>query len=197
MCGIGCFPDNRYFAFMGNTVADPKDEGEGEKKGRVGELGRIASAAYIRQRVPVSELGKERKGGDRRPGMNAESATAMCFGDYLRSLRLERHISLRDFAKATQSDPGNISRIERGLLPAPRDRDILGRYARALGLAEGEDVWYRLYDLAASEAGRIPPDLMERDDVVEILPAFFRTIRGQKPTEDDMRKLLDKLKEQR
>lgn len=129
--------------------------------------------------------------------MNAERATAARFGDYVRGLRLDRHISLREFAKATHSDPGNISRIERGILPAPRDHEILARYARALSLAEGEDAWYRLYDLAASEGGRIPPDLMQRDEVVEILPAFFRTIRGQKPTEDDMRKLLDKLKEQR
>jgi len=64
-----------------------------------------------------------------------------------------------------------------------------------VGLKEGDDAWYRLFDLAAAEAGRIPPDLMDREEVVGMLPAFFRTIRGQKPTEDDMKRLLNKLRE--
>lgn len=127
--------------------------------------------------------------------MSEQPDAELRFGAYLRQLRMKARISLRDFAKATGSDPGNISRLERGQLSPPRGRGILSRYAQGVGLQEGDDAWYRLFDLAAAEAGRIPPDLMDRTEVVEMLPAFFRTIRGRKPTEEDMRRLLRKLQD--
>jgi hypothetical protein len=35
---------------------------------------------------------------------------------------------------------------------------------------------------------------MAEREVVRMLPAFFRTLRGQKPTKEEMRKLADKIK---
>ena len=43
--------------------------------------------------------------------------------------------------------------------------------------------------------GMIPQDLMDDAELVKKLPAFFRTLRGQKPTEDELRKVLQKIKE--
>lgn len=126
--------------------------------------------------------------------MNEQQSANLRFAEYFRSLRKERRISLRDFSVATGADPGNISKMERGLLQAPKDEAILARYARALNLDEGDEGWQMFFDLAAASTGRVPSDLMEDDAVVAMLPAFFRTIRGQKPTDDDMRRLLDKLK---
>ena len=127
--------------------------------------------------------------------MQKDTADRMTFGAYLRRLRVEQRISLRKFCREVGADPGNISKLERGRLPPPRDTKILSRYAAGVGLSEGEDAWYRFFDLAAAETGRLPPDLKERNEVVGMLPAFFRTIRGQKPTEDEMRRLLAKLEE--
>ncbi len=76
----------------------------------------------------------------------------------------------------------------------PQDRDILTRYAQALGLVEESIEWYHFFDLAAASRGMIPKDLMEDEELVRQLPAFFRTLRGQKPTEEELRKIVHTIK---
>ena len=115
------------------------------------------------------------------------------FAGFFRTLRKERRITLRAFCEAAGADPGNISRMERAAMIPPQDRDILERYAKALDLAEGSDEWYLFFDLAAADQGMIPRDLMEDEALVKQLPAFFRTLRGQKPTEEELRKVVQKL----
>ncbi len=116
------------------------------------------------------------------------------FGEFFKGLRKEKRITLRDFCLRASADPANISRLERGAMPPPQDSDILERYAKALGLKAGSNDWYNFFDLAAADRGIIPKDIMSNHEVVEMLPAFFRTLRGQKPTEDEMRKLAAKIK---
>jgi transcriptional regulator with XRE-family HTH domain len=115
------------------------------------------------------------------------------FGAYFQELRKARRITLRDFCKKAQADPGNISKMERGILQPPQ-HDILLRYAEALGVNEGSEEWYRLTDLAAVDRGVVPKDLMSEKEVVEALPAFFRTLRGQKPTEEELVSLVEKIR---
>ncbi len=117
------------------------------------------------------------------------------FGAYFKVLRKEKRITLRDFCEKAGADPGNISRMERGGMIPPQDRDILSRYALALGLEEASNEWYYFFDLAAADRGMIPHDLMEDEDLVRKLPAFFRTLRGQKPTEEELHKIVRKIKE--
>ena len=124
--------------------------------------------------------------------MNTE--TAIHFGEILESLRKRNRMTLRDFCKAAGADPGNISKLERGILRPPQDQDILARYAKALGVEKGSDDWYRLCDSAAADQGIVPRDLMKDEEVVKMLPAFFRTMRGQKPTEAEMRALVEKIR---
>ena len=116
------------------------------------------------------------------------------FGKYLKALRKEKRIGLRDFCRKAEADPGNISRMERGLMPPPQSEDILRRYATAAGVEYGSDDWYRLVDLAAADKGIVPRDLLENEEVVQMLPAFFRTLRGQKPTKEEMKRLAEKLR---
>ncbi len=116
------------------------------------------------------------------------------FAELFKTLRKERRITLRAFCDKAEADPGNISRMERGAMPPPQDRDILIRYTQALGIPEGSDDWYLFFDLAAADRGIIPKDIMEDDELVKQLPAFFRTLRGQKPTEEDLRKVVEKIK---
>ena len=116
------------------------------------------------------------------------------FAEFFKSLRIERRITLRDFCAAAAADPGNISRMERGAIIPPQDREILARYAQALNLKEGSDEWYLFFDLAAADRGMIPKDLMDDAELVKQLPAFFRTLRGQRPTEKELRKIVDKIR---
>ena len=117
------------------------------------------------------------------------------FGSYLKDLRKQNRVTLREFCRRAEADPGNVSRLERGIVPPPQRRDILERYAAALGIEEGSDEWYSFFDTAAASRGRVPADLMEDRSVVDMLPVFYRTLRGQKPTADDMRRLAEKLRD--
>lgn len=123
--------------------------------------------------------------------MNRETESR--FGAYFQTLRKERRITLREFCKKAHADPGNISKMERGLLQPPQ-HDILRRYATALDVNEGSEEWYRITDLAAVDRGVVPADLMSEKEVVEALPAFFRTLRGQKPTEEELMSLVEKIR---
>jgi hypothetical protein len=40
------------------------------------------------------------------------------------------------------------------------------------------------------DAGRIPNHLLEDEELAAHLPVFFRTLSGQKPSREDMEKLL-------
>jgi transcriptional regulator with XRE-family HTH domain len=117
------------------------------------------------------------------------------FASFFQALRKQRRITLRAFCEAAHADPGNISRLERRYIPPPQDREILCRYAKALNLTEGSDEWYLFFDLAAADRGIIPQDIMDDAELVRELPAFFRTLRGQKPTEAEMQKVIEKIKQ--
>ena len=127
-------------------------------------------------------------------GVNMNDAKTT-FAAYFKALRKEKRITLRAFCETAGADPGNISRMERGGMIPPQDRDILTRYAQALGLVEGSAEWYQFFDLAAAGRGMIPQDRMDNEALVRQLPAFFRTLRGQKPTEEELRKIVHKIKE--
>ncbi len=116
------------------------------------------------------------------------------FASFFQALRKEHRITLRAFCEAAGADPGNISRLERRNIPPPQDREILSRYAKALNLKEGGDEWYLFFDLAAADRGIIPQDIMDDEELVKELPAFFRTLRGQKPTETELRKVIEKIR---
>ncbi len=120
--------------------------------------------------------------------------TSQNFASFFQQLRKSQRITLRAFCEVAQADPGNLSRLERGAIPPPQDREILSRYAKALNLMEGSDEWYLFFDLAAADRGIIPQDIMKDEQLVKELPAFFRTLRGLKPTETEMRKVLEKIR---
>lgn len=101
------------------------------------------------------------------------------FSNLLRKLRAKHGLTLREFCLQNQLDPGNYSRLERGLYPPPQSHEQLEKYARALGLKEGSDEWLELFDVAAATRGEIPRDLLTDAELVEKLPVLFRTLRGQ------------------
>jgi transcriptional regulator with XRE-family HTH domain len=102
------------------------------------------------------------------------------FGEFFRAMRAKRGLSLREFCLGNKLDPGNISRLERGLMTAPESREKLEQYAGALKIKKGSDDWYTFFDLAAAERGKIPDDVLTDEAVVEQLPVLFRTLRGQR-----------------
>ncbi len=116
------------------------------------------------------------------------------FSAMLKRIRLEQGMTLREFCLKNEIDPGNYSRLERGLFPPPESHELLERYAIALGLKSGSDEWLELFDLAAAERGRIPSDIMSDDKLVEKLPVFFRTMRGKSLTSEQLDELVEKIR---
>lgn len=112
------------------------------------------------------------------------------FGSYFKELRVGRKSTLRQFCRAHRYDPGNISKLERGLLPSP-DSDVkLAEYAKALGVRRGSDSWYEFFDLAWTARGKLPPEVLHKRDVVARLPLLFRTLRGHKVSEQKLNELI-------
>ncbi|NOQ22898.1 MAG: helix-turn-helix domain-containing protein [Candidatus Aegiribacteria sp.] len=112
------------------------------------------------------------------------------FGSFLRKRRIEVGLSLRAFCKLAGEYAGNLSKIERGRLAPPDSVEKLEKYAKALGIT-GSDEIRDFLDLARISRGEIPEDILTKDELVNVLPLVFRTVRGQKVKDDDLEKLAD------
>ena len=113
------------------------------------------------------------------------------FGTFFKQRRIPLKKTLRQFCAENNLDPGNISRLERGLMPPPQGSDKLEEYASYLHIKKGTDDWYKFFDLARIEAGRIPDELLKNESVAASLPILFRTLRGQKISEKKLEKLVE------
>lgn len=116
---------------------------------------------------------------------------ATTFGSYFKELRTRKGWTLRQFCEENGYDPGNISRLERGIFPAPESPQELREYAKALGLKEGREEWIEFFDSAAAARGQIPADLQSDKDLVGRLPVLFRTLRGRKVTPEKLDQLVE------
>ena len=117
------------------------------------------------------------------------------FGSFIKEHRIKLGLTLRKFCQQNGLDPGNYSKLERGLLPPPQDKELLEKYAKFLQLKGGSDGWFKFFDQAAAETGRIPDYFMQRRDAVSRLPLIFRTIRGENLSKEELEKLRKKVQE--
>ena len=116
------------------------------------------------------------------------------FGSFFKELRIRQEMTLRQFCNAHGYDPGNISKLERGLLPPPESDAKLTDYAKALRIRRGSDAWYQFFDLARAARGKLPPEVLRKRDVVARLPLLFRTLRGQKVSEQKLNELIEMIR---
>lgn len=118
----------------------------------------------------------------------------MKFGDLVKELRLRSGFGLREFCKKNSHDASNWSKIERSVLLPPSDEKTLIKWAKQLGIEKNSPDWFTFFDLASASRGEIPADIMNDENVVAKLPLFYRTLRGQKPTTEEMKNLAKLLK---
>ena len=124
-----------------------------------------------------------------------DNMEARSFGEYFKALRIKKGLTLRAFCAEYSLDPGNMSKLERGLFAPPQDMDTLKKYAMHLGVKPGSREWHTFVDLAAAGAGRIPDDIASEKSLVQKLPVVFRTLRSKKLTREDLQRLIEKIKE--
>lgn len=117
----------------------------------------------------------------------------LVFGEFVRSIRADHRIGLRQFCQKTGIDPSNWSKIERGINAPPKDERVLTFYAESLGLQKDTQDWQNFFDLAATAKGLLPSDFREQDFVAK-LPAFFRTMRTHDITPDELDRIIQFVK---
>ena len=99
------------------------------------------------------------------------------FGDFVKFKRLATGLSLRRFCQEHNLHAGNISRIERGIMPPPVNSDLLSHYATALGIIPDSVDWLQFHDLAAIANGRIPANVLTDEAMIGQLPLVFSLMR--------------------
>ena len=113
------------------------------------------------------------------------------FSNFIREKRVATGLTLREFCRLARFDASNWSKIERGLLAPPQSKNVLDEIAIILKIESGGQDYKEMTDLAALSS--IPADLIE-SGILEQLPVFFRTVRGEKPTEEELKTLINKIR---
>lgn len=116
------------------------------------------------------------------------------FGEFIKKLRADRRLGLREFCIAIDYDASNWSKVEREVMPPPQNQELFDRIAVILGLSENSKEKELICDYAAIDAGKIPQYVLKDAELVKRLPVFFRTATGKKPTKEDLEKLAEILK---
>lgn len=114
------------------------------------------------------------------------------FGKLLNNLRVKKELSLREVCKLTNYDSSNWSKIERGVLSPPSDKVVLTKWAKILGLKTSQEIASFIDDANIAQ-GIIPQDILS-GNMVELLPAFFRTMRNKKPAKEEIDNLIELLR---
>ncbi len=117
------------------------------------------------------------------------------FGEAIKARRAQLRLTLREFARRSEMDPGNASKVERGRLAPPQTEETLARIATALELPGGSDERQLLLDLAAAGNGRVPTDILTDEDAMARLPVLFRMIRNKSFDGEKVDKLIRSIKE--
>jgi len=111
------------------------------------------------------------------------------FGEFVKAQRVKRGITLRKFCVTVNVDPSNWSRIERGIHPPPKSKTVLEKIAQHLNIERDSEEYVTLFDLAAIDY--IPKDLIGNQRILDSLPVFFRTLRGEKPKKEELDELIE------
>ena len=113
------------------------------------------------------------------------------FGEKFKQLRQKTGMTLRQFCLTHGLDPGNYSRLERGIATPPQSREKLEKLAISLNLEQETDEWYDFFDDAAACNGTIPKYIMDDKELATKLPLVFRTIRGERVDPEKLEKLAE------
>lgn len=116
------------------------------------------------------------------------------FGSLLKELRIKKGLTLRQACKIVDYDPSNWSKIERGLIPPPSNKEILKKWTKVLEIDKNEIQSQNFIDEALIAQGIIPEDILSQAGAADYLPAFFRTLRDKKPTQKEVDRLIELLR---
>ena len=118
---------------------------------------------------------------------------AKTFGKFLKEKRLALNLSLREMARQVGMQPSNYCNTEAGVLPPPPP-EALERISRVLGLKKGATDFETFHDLAAKGRGEIPVDVEQIVKENDLIPAMLRTVEYEKVTKEQLRGIIEDLR---
>ena len=121
-------------------------------------------------------------------------ASTMSFGGFFKERRISLGITLRQFCEKHGFDPGNISKLERGLFAAPQSEEKLEEYAKALELKRGATEWIEFFDLAAVSNRNWDVLRLKDKRLVNRLPLLFRTLDNKELTAEKLDEIIELIK---
>lgn len=120
----------------------------------------------------------------------------MNFGEFFKAKRIEKGLTLRQFCEDNDFDPGNISKLERGVLAAPQTEDKLKKYAKALGLKAGTDEYVEFFDLASASTRHFAVKNINDEGLLRKLPVLFRSLDKKDLTPEQLDRIIQIVKEE-
>lgn len=116
----------------------------------------------------------------------------MKFGQLVKDMRISKQLTLRQFCQELGVDPSNWSKIERDIIPPPRDQEVVKQWADFFDLAGADR--QEFFDAASLARNELPKDMVENDELLAKLPAFFRAMRENEQDEQKLKKLVEEIK---
>lgn len=104
-------------------------------------------------------------------------------------------LTLRQFCQKKGFDPGNISKLERGVFAAPQSEEKLEEYAKALRLKKGDTDWINFFDLAAISNRNLDTMRLNNENLIEKLPVLFRTLDNKELTAEKLDQIIEMIKQ--
>ena len=120
-----------------------------------------------------------------------QTTMKVSFATFIKEKRISAHLTLREFCRLIGFDASNWSKIERGLATPPQSRSMLDLISDVLNIKKGSEDYLQMLDLAALSS--VSTELID-SDILEQLPVFFRTVRGDNPSNEELNQLVQKIK---
>ena len=112
------------------------------------------------------------------------------FGEYLKHIREEKHITLRELARRLELSAPFLSDVENNRR-APLTQERLATLVEVLNLSKAEEA--EMYDIVGQQKGLLAPDLNPYVTKRPYVNAALRTARNLEATEEDWQRFVDDL----
>jgi len=120
--------------------------------------------------------------------------TTESFGKFFKEKRKALGVSLREFCRENNFDSGNISKLERDLFGAPKEKKKLECFAIALKLYRDTSDYTTFFDLAKVSNKDYGISEIQDQNLLRKLPLLLGTIGDKAFTNEDLDRLIEIIK---
>ena len=112
------------------------------------------------------------------------------FGDEFIELRISTGFSLRKFCKKMNLDPGNWSRVERGVSKPPLEEEFYDKVKNIFNITSSKKEEL----ISMAKTIRILPKELQETELMKHMPVMLRKVDGQPLKNNEIQGLVDWIK---